>query len=237
MMPAMKKKCRDLADEITSALKALGRGTRQGHRPSAQADFGVYTADLRAVVRDFKNRLKAADGETVHEVGRHLLAKKVTECRQVAYELISGHQGARELLDQERVEALGQGLDNWCCVDNFCYCIAGRAWREGRLEDDVIQHWVRSPDLWWRRVAVVSTVALNTKSQGGKGDAKRTLAICRAVVGDKEIMVQKAISWALRQLVSWDRAAVADFLSENDEELSKLVIREVNRKLQTGKKN
>ena len=237
MMPAMKKRCRDLADEITSVLKALGRGSRQGHRPSAQVDFGVYTADLRAVVRDFKNRLKGADGETVHEIGHHLLAKKVTECRQVAYELIAGHPGARELLDQERVEALGQGLDNWCCVDNFCYCISGRAWREGRLEDEVIHHWVTSPDLWWRRVAVVSTVPLNTKSQGGKGDAKRTLGICRAVVRDKEATVQKALSWALRQLVSWDREAVEGFLAEHEEGISSLVKREVKRKLQTGRKN
>jgi len=113
-------KSSDLADEITSSLKALGRGSRQGHRPSAQDDFGVYTADLRSVVKDFKRRLKDTDGETVHEIGRHLLKKNVTECRQVAYELISAHKAARELLDKDRVEELGQGMDNWACVDNFC---------------------------------------------------------------------------------------------------------------------
>ena len=232
----MKKKCRALADEITSALRALGRGSRQGHRPSAQADFGVYTADLRAVVRDFKARLKEEDGETVQEVGRHLLAEKVTECRQVAYELIAGHPGARELLDQARVETLGRGLDNWCCVDNFCYCISGPAWRDGRIGDAVIERWAKSRDLWWRRAAVVSTVPLNTKARGGRGDAKRTLGICRAVVRDKEITVQKALSWALRQLVPWDREAVEAFLVEHEEGLSSLVKREVKRKLQTGKK-
>ncbi len=36
------KSC-DIADEIVSALKEFGRGSRQGHRPSAQEDFGVYT--------------------------------------------------------------------------------------------------------------------------------------------------------------------------------------------------
>lgn len=230
-------KSRDVADEITFALKAMGRGSRQEHRPSAQEDFGVYTGDLRKVVRDFKGRLKDADGETVHEIGLRLLGKQVTECRQVAYELISGHKAARELLDVERVERLGRGLDNWCCVDNFCAYIAGRAWLEGRIPDAVVERWAVSPDLWWRRVAVVSTVALNNKSRGGTGDTSRTLKICQTLVGDREIMVQKAISWALRMLVPWDRRAVEDFLERHRDQVSKLVLREVTRKMRTGKKN
>ncbi len=226
-----------IADKVTTALKALGRGTRQAHRPSVQADFGVYTADLRSVVKDFKARLKEADGEFVHDLGLKLLRKNVTECRQVAYELISAHKGARELLDQGRVEALGQGIDNWACVDNYCSYVAGRAWREGRIADSVVENWIRSPDLWWRRAAVVCTVALNTKSKGGKGDTTRTLRICEALAGDQEIMVQKAISWAIRELVPWDREAVEGFLENHGDRVSKLVKREVERKLRTGKKN
>lgn len=105
-------KSNDIADEIVSALKVFGRGSRQGHRPSAQEDFGVYTADLRSVVRDYKSRFRELDGEAVHEIGLLLLGKNVTECRQVAYELIAAHKAARELLDQNRVEELGRGMDN-----------------------------------------------------------------------------------------------------------------------------
>ncbi len=132
---------------------------------------------------------------------------------------------------------LGQGLDNWACVDNFCAYIAGIAWLHGRIPDAVVERWAVSPDLWWRRVAVVCTVALNNKSRGGAGDTARTLRICQTVLGDPEIMVQKAISWALRMLVPWDRCAVEDFLERNRDEVSKLVLREVTRKLRTGKKN
>ncbi|MCB1225494.1 MAG: DNA alkylation repair protein [Verrucomicrobiales bacterium] len=230
-------KNRDVAAEITLALKALGRGSRQGHRPSAQEDFGVYTGDLRRVVGDFKVQLKGAEGKAVHELALQLLGKKVTECRQVAYELIAGHKAARELLDVGRVERLGQGLDNWACVDNFCAYIAGKAWLEGRIPDAVVERWAVSSDLWWRRVAVVSTVALNNRSRGGRGDPSRTLMICERVAADPEIMVQKAISWALRMLVPWDREAVEGFLNRHRDRLSSLVLREVTRKLRTGKKN
>ncbi len=227
----------DLAHEITAALRALGRGSKQGHRPSAQADFGVYTPDLRGVVREFKPRLKAADGDFLYELGLRLIEQRVTECRQVAYELIAGHKAARSSMNTERVEALGAGIDNWACVDLFCGNIAGPSWRTGQIDDALVASWRESDDQWWRRAAVVSTVALNTKSRGGTGDVARTLAICEPLLEDESEMVQKAISWALRELVPWDRAAVEAFLAQHDERVTARVQREVTRKLVTGTKN
>lgn len=226
-----------VADDITQRLKALGTGTRQVHRPSVQCDFGVYTADLRGVVRDYKSRLASQTAEDVYQVALTLLGKQVTECRQAGYELIAGHQGARESLTPKRIEALGQGIDNWACVDSFCCTLVGRAWREGRISDVTIMRWSQSQDVWWRRAAVVATVPLNLKSHGGLGDTKRTLMVCRPLLDDKAIMVQKAISWALRSLVTWDRESVQAFLTEQSGTVSALVRREVLHKLRTGKKN
>jgi 3-methyladenine DNA glycosylase AlkD len=50
-------------------------------------------------------------------------------------------------------------------------------------------------------------------------------------------MVQKAISWALRELVARDRKAVERFLAAHGDAVSSRVRREVLRKLRTGKKN
>ncbi|WP_394170700.1 DNA alkylation repair protein [Saccharospirillum alexandrii] len=226
-----------VADDITQSLQALGRGTRQEHRPSSQHDFGVYTPDLRGVVRDYKNRLATQSAEDVYHVALCLLDKRVTECRQAGYELIAGHKGARESLTPTRIEALGQGIDNWACVDSFCCTLVGRAWREGRVSDATIMRWGKSQDLWWRRAAVVATVPLNIRSHGGVGDTARTLLVCQPLLDDKEIMVQKAISWALRSLVPWDRESVQAFLAEHSDSVSALVRREVTHKLRTGKKN
>ncbi len=226
-----------MAEDITRSLKAFGRGSRQEHRPSAQRDFGVYTPDLRSVVRTYKSRLAAESADDVYSVALKLLEKNVTECRQAGYELIAGHRAARESLTPKRVEALGRGIDNWACVDSFCCTLVGRAWREGRVSDATIMRWSRSPDLWWRRAAVVATVPLNIKAHGGTGDSARTLMVCKPLITDKEIMVQKAISWALRSLAPWDHGAVQAFLNEHSESVSALVRREVMNKLRTGKKN
>lgn len=56
-------------------------------------------------------------------------------------------------------------------------------------------------DRWvWRRAVSVSTVPLNMKSRGGIGDPQRTLAVCDLLIADRDDMVVKALSWALREL-------------------------------------
>jgi len=84
---------------------------------------------------------------------------------------------------------------------------------------------------------LVSTVAFNMRSQGGKGDPARTLAICRMLAADHEDMVVKGLSWALRELVFFDRQAVEEFLKECGAVLAGRVKREVGNKLRIGLKN
>ncbi len=209
----------------------------QRDRPSVQEEFGVYTKDRHRIVRKYKATLKQESGEYVYKLGLALLKFNTTECHGLAYELIAGHREARDSLTIKRIETLGAGIDNWGWVDFFCCNLVGQAWQNGQLSDGSIRRWARSPDQWWRRAAVVATVPLNTKSRGGMGDRARTLMICQMLVSDNSIMVQKAISWALRMLVSWDRKAVERFLANNETKTSARVKREVRRKLTTGKKN
>ena len=71
-----------------------------------------------------------------------------------------------------------------------------------------ILSWANSTDFWWRRAALVCTIALNKRSWDGHGDIHRTLKICRALATDKNDMVIKALSWALRELIPHDRESV-----------------------------
>jgi 3-methyladenine DNA glycosylase AlkD len=132
---------------------------------------------------------------------------------------------------------LGQGIDNWAAVDTFACYLSGPSWREGQVSDALIQCWARSQDRWWRRAAVVSTVALNNKARGGRGDTSRTLMICEMLHADYDDMVVKALSWALRELSKREPEAVRKFLRYHGNKLAPRVTREVNNKLKTGLKN
>jgi len=156
--------------------------------------------------------------------------------RFFADELIASRPDVLQSLDRSLVERLGAELSSWDEVDSFACYLSGPAWREGRLEDEAIREWARSPDRWWRRAALVSTVPLNVKARGGHGDTERTLGICSLLVDDRDDMVVKALSWALRALVTNDAKAVRAFLQTNERRLALRVRREVAQKLTTGVK-
>jgi 3-methyladenine DNA glycosylase AlkD len=155
----------------------------------------------------------------------------------VAYELILNHKPTIETINQSEVEKLGEGMAHWADVDSFSCFISGPAWRLGRLPDSVLRAWARSDDWRWRRAALVSTVPLNSRAQGGAGDTRRTLAICKMLVADRHDMIVKALSWALRELAKRDLDGVRLFVSAHRNQLAARVTREVGNKLTTGLKN
>jgi 3-methyladenine DNA glycosylase AlkD len=193
------------------------------------------TPNVRAIRRRISRELKQAPAAFVLALAREL--KETHGHGWVAYELIREHRAAFRSLGEAELEALGQGIDSWSSVDSFARTLSGPAWLHGQVSDALIHRWARSEDRWWRRAALVSTVALNVRSRGGTGDVPRTLAVCRLLVDDHEDMVVKALSWALRELVAHDPEAVRAFLGAHDEVLAARVKREVTNKLTTGLKN
>jgi 3-methyladenine DNA glycosylase AlkD len=197
----------------------------------------LKTAAVRAIRRDYSRRLKPAPAKSVLELADLLLDHAAFVNRFVAYELICHHRAALASLGKKELQRLGAGMDRWEAVDTFGCYLAGPAWRERQVADAVILRWAMLADRWWRRAALVSTVPLNNKARGGSGDVARTLPVCRALVADRDDMVVKAMSWALRELAKRNADAVAAFLEENEEQLPARVVREVRTKLRTGLKN
>ena len=211
-----------LAAEIGTRLRAL---------PSR------WTGVVRALRQEYSKRLAQAPPGAVVALARRLLDQPDADCRFVAYELVHYHRAALRSLHAKEIERLGRGLDSWGAVDTFACYLAGPAWREHQVPDELIQGWARSKDRWWRRAALVSTVPLNNKTRGGQGDAARTLAMCAMLVEDRDDMVVKALSWALRELVKHDPKSVRAFVAEHEGALAPRVRREVRNKLTTGLKN
>jgi len=53
---------------------------------------------------------------------------------------------------------------------------------------------------------------------------------------EKDILITKAISWLLREMVKKHKPLVQEYVDKNKDSLPKLAVREVTRKLETGKK-
>ena len=230
----MKKSNRPAEEPVPAGVPALAEEIDE--RLSSLAG-GAATAELREVRREFTHRLKDAAPHVVLELADLLIDVPQTAYRFIAYELIHHHPAALSHLNAWQLEQLGRGIASWGAVDCFAVYLSGPVWRDRRIPNSLIHGWARSADRWWRRAALVSTVPLNSKSQGGAGDTYRTLQVCRLLEPDRDPMVTKAMSWALRELAKRDPRAVRDYLAARKDVLPAIVLREVTNKLKTGVKN
>jgi 3-methyladenine DNA glycosylase AlkD len=190
---------------------------------------------LRELRREYSKRTKAWPAKTVVKLAGTLIARRRVH-RYIGDDLIASRPDAMATLNLTKLERLGSSISSWDQVDCFACYLSGPAWREGRIDDHAILKWTRSENRWWRRAALVSTVPLNVKARGGGGDTRRTLRICSVLIDDRDQMVVKALSWALRALAVRDRDAVTQFVEQNQGRLPALVYREVRHKLLTGRK-
>lgn len=205
--------------------------------PTSMQYLGVRTPEFRELLKVWWIDIKTWTPEKLIDFAKELVATQIFECNSLAYELLWKNKNALRLLKLNDLEELGKNMDNWATTDSFSIMLSGWAWRENQISDSDIINWLKSDNRWWRRTAVVSTVSLNLKSRGGTGDVKRTLLICEKVVDDRDDMIVKALSWALRELSKSDKPAVENFMKKYDSRLAGRVRREVYSKLETGRKN
>jgi len=191
--------------------------------------------NLRAIRLDYSKKLSESDGEFVLEVARRL--NELPDHSWVGLELVRYHEPALNLIRKEHLEEFGRCINSWGTVDAFAGFLAGPAWLRGQVSDELIFSWARSENRWWRRAALVCTIVLNSPSEGGKGDTPRTMTICEILADDRDDMVVKALSWALRRLLPHDEEAVRRFLEQYESRLAARVKREVRNKMETGVKN
>ena len=211
---------RQLADEIASRLAALSSRT---------------TPAARSVRREYSRLLAKTAPDTVIRVGIGLASRSEFACRFVGYEIVKYHKGAAASLTPSQILELGQGIDGWGAVDCFACDLSGPALRDGLLSDAMIRGWACSDDRWWRRAALVSTVALSRR--GDAADVRSATEICSLAVNDRDDMVVKALSWALRELAKKHAKEVRRFLRQHEGKLASRVVREVRNKITTGLKN
>ncbi len=194
------------------------------------------TAEVREIRRRYSRTLSREPAQQIVAIASALFADGRWPERLVGCELVNARRDAIDCLSEATVNRWANGLADWAAIDLYGVTIAGPAWREGRVREERLMNWAHSPDRWRRRLALVATIPLNSRARGGAGDTPRTLTICRALLDDRDDMVVKALSWALRELAKRDPESVRRFLRKEDGRLASRVRREVTSKLETGYK-
>lgn len=219
---------RSLASTI---LERVGRAG--GHRAGVQ------------VIKGFAAVLADESPGIVVEIAMEMWPYNAPSMMWASY-LLHYHQTALLTLRVRDLEVMGGHADSWGKVDQFC-TVTNTLWRLRKLSDQRLHRWAASENRWWRRSALVTLVVKPPKGtpqrkalikpHGGHHDPSRVLPICELLTGDRDDMVEKAMSWVLRDLSLAYPDVVRAFVREHRAILAARVVREVGNKLRYGVKN
>lgn len=117
-------------------------------------------------------------------------------------------------------------VNNWDLVDTSAPAIVG-GWIAAHPADrKILLRLARSRDLWERRIAIVSTLALIRR-----GDLELTTTISALLIGDPHDLIHKASGWMLREAGKRDAEALRGFLEEHAAAMPRTMLRYAIEKL------
>lgn len=204
--------------------------------PSQQQILGVRTPDVRNIIKIRYPEIKKLAFLDFFELILTMKSTGIFECIQISHEFVAKNKVFRDQLQPSHINQMLMGLDNWVAVDSFALYISGPAWINNQLSIDNIFEWSDRENVWIRRLAIVSCVPLNRGSKDESWKKDITLALCKKHLKDREAIIHKGISWALRSLLPIYKNAVEIFLDKNVDSVKAFVRKEVLHKIQTGRK-
>jgi 3-methyladenine DNA glycosylase AlkD len=229
-----------LLDEIRAAapptLRA-GHG-RDSYGGSGHPFYDVPVPARRAIARRWLASRRSApvperlavidalfDGES-HE-------EKTLAALILAYDAAS----RRATRPQELDRWLGR-LNGWAEIDSLCQSVFTAddfaadwpAWR------GLIERLARDDNINKRRAAMVLLNA-PVRTSDDPRFCDLALAVIERLMGERDILITKAVSWLLRSMVGRHREAVLACLAEHGASLPAVAVRETRAKLETGVKS
>lgn len=205
--------------------------------PSGLRVYGLRVFEIRQIVRAWKRTHMNITHEDLLKLVEELWKGQFREQRIVALELLQLYPGWIPQLSQAHLERWRQDLDNWELTDVLGVRVLA-VWLLADLEERsrYLWHLLADQDVWSRRLALVSTVGLN---RAGKGNASAdlTLELVERAKEERHPMITKAVSWALRVLGKKHPEQVLTYVAHNREFLAGHVVREVTKKVRSGRNN
>jgi len=225
----------DDPEALTAALRvALAELADEAYRrellrvaPGIQGALGVRSPLIGALIAGLRPVLRRARPAEALWIAERLSREDGMELRQVALPFLR-----RSLPDDpertwQLMRRLGRRAADWISVDSLAYLVA-----EGILREPFrwaeIEQLVYAESPWERRLAAASVAVLRSTARDlaargaipgrlGPDEVRRGLLVVERLVGDADPSVRKALSWALRELASVDRAQVTAFVSAETE--------------------
>jgi 3-methyladenine DNA glycosylase AlkD len=182
--------------------------------PGIGPSLGVRQPLLGAVSRGLRHATRRDPAATLLDAAAALLRDPIAELRWLALDLLDRTIVREPEQTWQLVRSASRQATEWITIDNLAH-VAGRGILAEPYRWAELEQLVYSPSRWERRLAgsTVATIPFVDRSAGRAPEVVgRGLAIVADLIGDAEPYVQKALSWALRNLSLIDEPRVTELL-------------------------
>lgn len=230
-------------EELLAQLKACAAGAGPawaglGHYlGTSKACYPLKAAERGAIARAFlAGHPDLSLDEYVGLIGSLCRGESFDEVA-LAGALLDRLPRLRKQVDPRLLEEWLGGLEGWAEVDSICQAHFSGAevlarWGEWQ---PLLARLAASANIHKRRASLV-LLTRPVRDSADERLAAQAFANIDRLKGERHILITKAVSWLLRELVKHHRERVARYLQENEASLPSIAVRETRKKMLTGRK-
>ena len=187
--------------------------TKKGEYGFGDVFLGISVPKQRQIAKEYMDMPLAEASK--------LLRGKVHEYRLSALILlVEKYKKGDEKLKKQIVKTYFDNLkhiNNWDLVDLSAPYILGDFFL--REDKSRLKKMAKSPNLWEKRMAIISTFAFIRKN-----DFELTLQLAKVFLKDEHPLMHKATGWMLREVGKRDKKALCDFLDLNANQMPRIML-------------
>lgn len=190
--------------------------------PEVPAELMVRGPLVEAVQRPLKVALREASSMTALHLAGRLVGERQRSLRLFAVPCLRRSLAQDPEQTWQLMRRMARGAEDWIEVDTLA-----EVWARGVLAEGFrwaeLEQLVYSERTYERRLVGATLATIPHRVPSDRREALRTdvagdaLDLLRQLMGDAEVMVQKALSWAVREWTAVDPEAVALFLAAEAE--------------------
>ena len=190
--------------------------------------WGLSVPEMRQLAREFQDL--SFDDVAI------LLSDKVHELRLIGLTiLVEKYQEAKDDKIKKNIYQFyikhRAAANNWDLVDLSVYKIMGDYLVHHPKERSILYRFIKSKNMWERRLAMVSCVAYIRNNETAD-----TLKLAELLLYDQEDLMHKASGWMLRELGKRDEIALSNFLDKHINVMPRTMLRYAIEKFEEEKR-
>jgi 3-methyladenine DNA glycosylase AlkD len=219
------------------SMQKRSSGHGKAYHGTPHVFYNVNTTAKREIAKTFQKQHPHLSYEDLIDILNALYAGESYEEKTLASLLCARYPKHRARITPSYLRVWLEHLEGWAEIDALCQPLFSARdmfsrWNEWRT---ALKAFSTSPRISKKRA---SLVLLTKPVRELKDERLKTIALgnIEKLKTEKDILITKAISWLLREMIKNYRKDVKEYLKQNHSTLPTIVVRETERKLKTGKK-